>query len=99
MLLLVVLNLLTVVAFVVVQSSLLARLLHLDRQRLIVPVTACGPVAAMAGYVLAVQLPDGAPHLLVLAPFVIGQLVLLLRMRRAVSARREASDLSPHEST
>jgi hypothetical protein len=98
LLLLVVLNLLTVVVFVIVQSRLLAWMLGLARQPLVVPVTACGPVAAMAGYVLRVQIP-GASWTLVAAPFVIGQLLLLMRLRRAVSDSLAARDLSSHSST
>lgn len=95
LLLLVVLNLLTVVAFVVVQSRLLAALLALSRQSMVVPVTVCGPMAAMIGYVLATHWGLTA---LGAAPFVLGQLALLSHLRRATVASLRSSDDSSHSS-
>lgn len=90
---LVVLNLATVVAFVVTQTRVLGWLLARQSQPLIVISTICGPVAAMAGYVLGVQLGN-APHAVTILPFLVGQAVLWLRLRRTVDSSLEPSDAS-----
>ena len=95
LLLLVVLNLLTVVAFVTVQSRLLAALLALPRQGLVVPVTVCGPMTAMLGYVLATH---WGLTTLGAVPFALGQLSLLAILRRATASSRRSSDASSHSS-
>jgi hypothetical protein len=89
LLLLVVLNLLTVVVFVTIQSRILAALLSLPRQRLVAPVTAAGPLAAMLGYVLVVH---WGLTLLAPIPFALGQLSLLVWLRRAALASSLVSD-------
>lgn len=95
MLLLVVLNLATVVAFVIAQTRVLSWLMHIPRQPIMVMSTICGPVAAMGGYILGVQVAS-MNWALTAAPFLIGQAVLWLRLRRTVDSNKLPSEESSH---